>query len=80
MMCAGCAATASKEPYTVEQEGNAYRIRIGDADVLLDYGDHTYVIEYEVKNQIRYFDDHDELYWNVTGSYWLFPIEAASAR
>jgi uncharacterized membrane protein YgcG len=69
-----------KEPYTVEQEGNAYRIRIGDADVLLDYGDHTYVIEYEVKNQIRYFDDHDELYWNVTGSYWLFPIEAASAR
>ena len=70
----------SKEPYTVEHDGNAYRIRIGDADVLLDYGDHTYVIEYEVKNQIRYFDSHDELYWNVTGNYWLFPIEAASAR
>lgn len=70
----------SREPYTVEHDGNAYRIRIGAADVLLDYGDHTYVIEYEVKNQIRYFDSHDELYWNVTGNYWLFPIEVASAR
>ena len=69
-----------KEPYTIEHDGNAYRIRIGDADVLLDYGAHTYVIEYEVKNQIRYFDDHDELYWNVTGNYWLFPIEEALAR
>ena len=69
-----------REPYEVEQDGNAYRIRIGDADVFLDYGDHTYEIEYEVKNQIRYFEDHDELYWNVTGSYWMFPIEMATAR
>ena len=69
-----------KEPYTIEHDGNAYRIRIGDADVLLDYGAHTYVIEYEVKNQIRYFEDHDELYWNVTGNYWLFPIDKASVR
>ncbi|MEZ5985050.1 MAG: DUF2207 domain-containing protein [Hyphomonas sp.] len=69
-----------REPYTVEHDGNAYRIMIGDADVLLTYGDHTYVIKYEVKNQIRYFESHDELYWNVTGNYWLFPIEEASAR
>jgi len=69
-----------REPYTVEREGNAYRIRIGDEDVFLDYGDHTYKIIYEVKNQIRYFEDHDELYWNVTGNYWLFPIEKATAR
>ncbi len=69
-----------REPYTVEKDGNAYRIRIGDADVFLDQGSHTYEIEYEVKNQIRYFDDHDELYWNVTGNYWLFPIDQAAAR
>ena len=69
-----------REPYTTETDGNAWRIRIGDADVYLDNGLHTYVIEYEVKNQIRYFDDYDELYWNVTGNYWLFPIEEASAR
>ncbi|MEP1599564.1 MAG: DUF2207 domain-containing protein, partial [Hyphomonas sp.] len=64
-----------REPYTVEKDGNAFRIRIGDADVFLERGSHTYEIEYEVKNQIRYFDDHDELYWNVTGNYWLFPID-----
>ncbi|MEZ5997623.1 MAG: DUF2207 domain-containing protein [Hyphomonas sp.] len=69
-----------KEPYSIETDGNAYRVRIGDADVFLETGDHTYEIEYLVKNQIRYFDDHDELYWNVTGTYWLFPIEEASAR
>lgn len=69
-----------REPHAVEKEGNAYRLRIGDPDIFLDHGVHTYEIEYEVKNEIRYFEDHDELYWNVTGNYWLFPIEKASAR
>ena len=27
----------------------------------------------------RAFDDHDELYWNATGNYWIFPILHASA-
>ncbi|MEQ9504883.1 MAG: DUF2207 domain-containing protein [Hyphomonas sp.] len=69
-----------REPYVTETDGNAFRIRIGDEDVFLRYGTHEYVIEYEVKNQIRYFEGHDELFWNVTGNYWLVPIEAASAR
>ncbi len=67
-----------KEPYAIERAGNAYRIRIGDADVFLRDGEHVYEIEYAVKNQIRYFGDYDEVYWNVTGNYWNFPI--ASAR
>jgi hypothetical protein len=68
------------EPYEIEAVDNATRIRIGDADVWLDRGQHTYEIRYEVKNQVRYFDTYDEIYWNVTGSYWEFPIVAASAR
>jgi len=68
-----------REDYDTDTEGNAYRIIIGDEDVLLDHGDHTYVIRYRVKNQIRYFADHDELYWNVTGNYWNFPIMQARA-
>ena len=70
----------NKEPYTIETEGNAFRIRIGDADVFIEHGEHTYEIQYLVKNQIRYSDDRDELYWNVTGNYWLLPIDEASAR
>lgn len=69
-----------KEPFTIETDGNAYRIRIGDAEVYLDHGAHVYVISYDVKNQVRYFDGYDEIYWNVTGNYWAFPIDHARAR
>ena len=69
-----------KEPYAIEKSGNAFRIRIGDKKVFLDRGPHHYEIVYNVKNQVRYFDDYDELYWNVTGTYWAFPIDHAIAR
>ena len=69
-----------EEPYEVESVGNARRIRIGQEDRFLSRGQHIYAISYAVKNQIRYFDDFDELYWNVTGSYWNFPILVATAR
>ncbi len=36
-------------------------------------------IDYTVKNAIRWFDDHDELYWNVTGNDWAVPIDDAMA-
>jgi uncharacterized membrane protein len=36
-------------------------------------------ISYLVRNGIRFFDDHDELYWNVTGNDWPVPIDNASA-
>ena len=39
----------------------------------------TVVIAYRVSNAVRYFDDHDELYWNVTGNEWSVPIRRASA-
>lgn len=68
-----------KEPYAVETDGNAWRIRIGDADVFLDNGPHAYEIAYRVKNQVRHFAGHDEIYWNATGNYWEFPIARASA-
>jgi len=70
----------AREPFERERNGNAVLIRIGDADRYLDYREHVYEISYRVKNQIRYFDDFDELYWNVTGDYWLFPILSASVR
>lgn len=69
----------NEEPYDTETEGNAFRIIIGDEDVFLNNGPHTYVIKYEVKNQIRYFENYDEIYWNVTGNNWNFPIARARA-
>ena len=67
------------EPYDTSTEGNALRIRIGEEDTLLKHGAHVYVIRYRVKNQVRYFDAYDEVYWNATGNYWAFPIARARA-
>jgi uncharacterized membrane protein YgcG len=63
------------EPYSVESIGAGFlRIRIGDADVFLNYGVHRYTIRYTMTRMARLFADHDELYWNATGNYWAFPI------
>ncbi len=40
----------------------------------------TFILKYRVRNGLKFFDDHDELYWNVTGDEWDVPIEQASAR
>ena len=37
------------------------------------------IISYKVTNAVRWFDDHDELYWNVTGNDWPVPIDSAAA-
>src|SRR5207253_2042580 len=39
----------------------------------------TVLLHYTVRNPIRWFEDHDELYWNVTGNDWVVPIDSASA-
>jgi uncharacterized membrane protein len=39
----------------------------------------TVVIEYSVSNATKFFEDHDEFYWNVTGNDWPAPIDHASA-
>ena len=40
----------------------------------------TISIEYTITDAIKFFEDHDELYWNVTGDEWDVPIESASAE
>ena len=40
----------------------------------------TFVLKYRVRNGLKFFEDHDELYWNVTGDEWDVPIEQASVR
>src|SRR5262249_27347473 len=40
----------------------------------------TVNIEYIVSDALRFLDDHDEFYWNITGDEWTVPIRSASAR
>jgi uncharacterized membrane protein YgcG len=41
---------------------------------------HTVVLHYRVKNGLRFFQDHDELYWNVTGTDWTVPLGTVTAH
>jgi hypothetical protein len=68
------------EPYKLESLSNGVRVRIGNPDVNLDYGEHRYTIRYRTTRQLGYFKDFDELYWNTTGNGWIFPIDVAEAR
>ena len=36
-------------------------------------------IDYTVRNGVRFFDQYDEFYWNVTGNDWPVPIDHAGA-
>jgi uncharacterized membrane protein len=65
--------------YKTAKKGNAVNIRIGDPHAYVE-GTRIYIITYQVENAILFFDDHDELYWNVTGNYWWAPIREASAN
>jgi uncharacterized membrane protein YgcG len=40
----------------------------------------TVIVKYRVANGLRFFTDHDELYWNVTGNEHTDPILLATAR
>ncbi len=68
------------EPYTVSRSGEGARIYIGEEDVFLQPGTYTYTLSYRTTRQLRSFPDHDELYWNVTGNDWAFPIQRVIAR
>jgi hypothetical protein len=40
----------------------------------------TIHLHYLVRNGLKFFEDHDELYWNVTGDEWDVPVGDASAQ
>jgi uncharacterized membrane protein YgcG len=68
-----------EEDYHTRKENGNFVIYIGNKDVNLDRGIYEYELTYETRNQIGFFEDFDELYWNVNGNYWVFPIDQISA-
>jgi uncharacterized protein (TIGR04222 family) len=68
------------EPYFQERRSNGVRVYAGRADVLLGAGEYVYELRYVTDRQLGFFADRDELYWNVTGNGWDWPIDRASAR
>jgi uncharacterized membrane protein YgcG len=68
-----------QEVWHTEERSNGPRIYLGSADVFLPHEETTYTIKYRTGHQLGFFKDFDELYWNVTGNGWSFPILQASA-
>jgi hypothetical protein len=74
------ATDAAGQPLKVESSRDRHylkwKIYVDDANDAV----RTIVLHYRVTNALKYFEDHDELYWNVTGDEWDVPIESANAQ
>ena len=67
------------EAFHTNDHYNGIRVYFGSSGRLVEPGEHTYTFRYRASRMLGYFEQHDELYWNVTGLDWAFPIDKASA-
>lgn len=67
------------EAFHLKKTANGIRVYMGQKDQMVRIGMQTYTLTYLTNQQLGYFEEFDELYWNVTGNGWSFPIEQAQA-
>jgi hypothetical protein len=67
------------EPYALERVAGGLRLRTGEAGRTLPRGKHVYQLVYRTAGQVAFFEEHDELYWNV-GAGWGIAFERLSAE
>ncbi len=68
------------ENYHTETGSGYYKIYIGSKETDLPAGQYVFAITYKVAKQIGFFSKFDELYWNVNGLDWDFPVDKISAK
>ena len=69
----------SPEAFHTQPVRRGIRTYFGHKNRLIAQGHHTYTFRYRASRMLGFFEEHDELYWNVTGFDWAFPIDKASA-
>ena len=67
------------EAFHTQRIQRGLRVYIGRSDRYISPGVHSYTFRYRANRMLGFFAEHDELYWNVTGFDWAFPIDRASA-
>ncbi len=68
------------EPYHTSSGVHQIDIYVGQEDVFLDIGgEYTYTLKYRTTKQVGFFDEFDELYWNVNGNGWALMFDQISA-
>ncbi|WP_139422441.1 DUF2207 domain-containing protein [Chryseobacterium mulctrae] len=68
------------EDFHEEIEDGYLKVYVGNKEVILSPGDYNYEIKYTTEKQIGFFEKYDELYWNVNGNEWSFPVDSISAK
>ena len=66
--------------YREENHNNGILVMVGSEEDYLSSGIYTYEIDYETNQQLIFHQNKDELYWNVNGNGWVFPIDSASCK
>ncbi len=69
------ATDGATHQYVESRNGDYVNLKIGDPNKYVS-GEVNYTINYSVQNSIRFFESHDELYWDVNGTDW--PVSAGS--
>jgi hypothetical protein len=69
--------TGAPADVDVQQGSSTTTIRIGDPDRRVT-GRHSYVLRYLLHGHLNAFDDHDELFWQATGTGWSVPMSDVS--
>ena len=64
--------------YSSSRYSQSVEIKIGDPDKTIT-GKYIYIVKYLVKGVLLQYDDHDEIYWNITGHEWDTEISKTTA-
>jgi uncharacterized membrane protein len=62
---------------TYGSNGNTV-LKIGDPDRTIT-GVQEYTVDYTLRNVISFYNDHDELYWDINGDQWSQPFDKVAA-
>ena len=67
------------EDFHIKRPRDRIDVYFGRSDRYLTPGEYEYSFRYRADRMLGFFESHDELYWNVTGFDWRFPIDRATA-
>jgi uncharacterized membrane protein YgcG len=70
-------------PFEISRDGRFLTLKIGDPNLTFS-GSKTYILTYTISDAISRWQTQDEekyheLYWDITGEGWSFPIQATNA-
>ena len=70
----------SEEPYSLIGLDNGTRVKIGSPDLYVTPGKHTYTVKYQTADQLGFFNNYVQLYFNIIGNDFLLDVDSVTAK